>query len=364
VLRLLDRARALHAEAVVVLNGEIDDPQSAAGLVRLIAERYGLAYARSIYWEIGDAPARWQHFGVPLSDPRRPGEHITCSPDQYAALVTSYAAAIAAALENTTPRIVADDWIANATDESWTGVVTVVDTQYYPFNGPDPAPSEAQVAASLTARATDATDSPTLDQQLDNLRANLEQYQGGHDVRLFVGQWNLDASSQTTNPAYNSSGQAVFVARLLLRLARSSDRVVMAAWAPPLYGYPPGGPTQAPFFNGQPSPGFHVFAALRPLAGARLLLISKTSGRDAGHLDALALRRPDGHIAIVLTNDGGRRAATLDLRLSGSSSHATATIQTFSPNIPNGVTVTRPLTLTNARLTVPALGVEIVTING
>ncbi len=118
IRRVLDRVRALHASAVVVLNGEIDDPQSAAGLVRLVVRYYGLSFARNIYWEIGDAPATWQHFAVPLLD-RRAGERRACSPDQYAALVTSYAAAIGTALQSdrrSPPRIVADEWIAFATD--------------------------------------------------------------------------------------------------------------------------------------------------------------------------------------------------------------------------------------------------------
>src|SRR5207248_2753848 len=96
VLRVLDRARALKATAVVVLGGEVDDPQGAAGLVRLIVRRYGLPFARRIYWEIGNAPAAWQHFGVPLIARQR-DEHITCSPDPCSAVVTSYTAASGAA---------------------------------------------------------------------------------------------------------------------------------------------------------------------------------------------------------------------------------------------------------------------------
>ena len=46
VLRVLDRARALKATAVVVLNGEVDDPQGAAGLVRLVVSRVHRMLAR------------------------------------------------------------------------------------------------------------------------------------------------------------------------------------------------------------------------------------------------------------------------------------------------------------------------------
>lgn len=360
VLRLLDRARGLAATPVVVLNGETDDPQSAAALVRLITRRYGPGYAQNVYWEIGNAPARWQHFGVPLSDTNRPNEHINCSPDQYAAVVTSYAAAIAAALHTASPRIIADDWITNATDQSWTGVVTLVDTQYYPFNAPESPPGESAVAQSLTHAGPDAA---TLDQQLDNLRANLEQYQGGHDVRLFVGAWNLDASPQANDPFYNSSGQAVFVARLLLHLARSADGVDLAAWAPPPYGSTQLGSTQAPFINGQPSPGFRVFAALRALAGSRLVPITQIAGGAAAHLNALALRRLDGRLTVVLSNDAGHGALALRLQLATAPRDAAATIQTFAPTTPNGATNTHVLSLNDGRVSVPALGVVILTVS-
>jgi len=48
VLRVLDRVRDLHAHAVVVLNGETDDPRAAYGLVTLIARRFGDAFARGL----------------------------------------------------------------------------------------------------------------------------------------------------------------------------------------------------------------------------------------------------------------------------------------------------------------------------
>lgn len=355
IQRVLDRVRALHAGAVVVLNGEIDDPQSAAALVRLIVRSYGLPFARGIYWEIGDAPATWQHFAVPLPD-RRTGDRRACSPDQYAALVTGYAAAIGTALQSDRrhpARIVADEWIAFATDQSWTSVVTAVDTQYYPFNSPDAVPPSAGVvAASVGGWSGDV--GADLDQRLFGLRANLAQYDRGKALQLFLGGWNLDASVQPSSPFYGSSAQAVFVARVLLHLAR--DGVALAAWAPPLYAT-----SQAPLTSGgQATPGFRVFAALHALAGARLLPLR---GANETRLDVLAARRTDGRIAVVLSNAAQRGTATARLRLHGiRASRVSAAIQTFAPATPGGATQQATLTPRDMRVSVPALGVVVVTL--
>lgn len=354
VLRVLDRVRQIRATAVVVLNGEIDDPQAAAGLVRLVAQRYGLAFARATYWEIGNAPATWQYFGIPLAARREPEVPPTCSPDQYAALVTAYAAAIRAALGNATPLIVADEWITNATDQSWTDPVTAIDASYYPFNTQINTqevrpPSAAEIAQSIAPRGASGTGDSSLDGRIAGLRANLEQYNGGKGLRLFVGSWNVDANKQANNPLYNSPAQEVFVARLLLHLAR--DHVELAAWSQPLYGFPP-----APFVADQPTLGFHVFTALRPLGGAHVLHMS---GRTS--LDTLAARLPDGRVMVVLANAAAAGTVAPRLRLSGATAVA-ASVRTFAPATPLGATTRLPITAGGVRVAVPALGVAVVTL--
>jgi len=357
VLRVLDRVRDLHAHAVVVLNGETDDPRAAYGLVTLIARRFGDAFARAVYWEIGNAPAEWQHFGVPLTA-RRGEEHIACTPDQYAAVVTSYAAAITAALgappagtppDRTWPRVVADAWIANSTDQSWTGVVTAVDARYYPYTATEPASQDA-IASSVVSPTAGTV---SLDDQLNSLRDSIAQYDGSGSVRLFIGQWNVDANADpSAGPElYASYGQAVFVADLLLHLARHN--VAMAAWAPPLYG-----PPQAPFALGQPSPGYTVLTALAPLAGSRLLA---TPTVPPG-VDVLAARRPDGGLSIVLVRTSDQGPTGVPLRVVGDPARAVhATVQTFSAT-DNGAMRALTIDPANARIAVPAPGVVIVTL--
>lgn len=348
VLRVLDRVHDLGATAVVVLNGEIDDPQAGAALARLIVRRYGLDFARRIYWEIGNGPATWQYFGVPLAQ-RSPDNHASCLPDQYAALVTSYAPALTAVL-GIDPRIVADEWIVNATDQSWTGVVTAVDTQYFPFNSPDqPISDAAAIAGSVEPVGPNAN--THLNNRLDTLRANLDQYNGGRALRLFVGAWNIDASTQATNPLYGASPQAAFVSSMLLHLMRYGHGVALAAWAPPLYTT-----SQTPFTaGGAPRPAFRVFTALRAFSAAQRLALSPSPSG----IDALAARLPDGRLAVALVNTTMRGVA-LRLRWEGLTQRVAVAMQSFTAATPDGAT-THAGDATSFSLTIAPLGVLLVT---
>jgi hypothetical protein len=170
-----------------------------------------------------------------------------------------------------------------------------------------------------------------------------------------MGAWNVDADASPSNPAnplYGSSAEAVFVARLLIHLARAG--VAMAAWAPPLYTS-----AQAPFtLSGEPTPGYHVLAALRVLAGAHLLTMSARP-----RIDGLAARLADGRIAVVLANATENRAVALHVRVSGGATHpVTATVQSFAPAAPAGTSVRRTLSLADAPVSVPALGVVLITV--
>ena len=358
VLRVLDRARAIRAQAVVVLNGETDDPGAAYALVRVIAARYGAAFARGVYWEIGNAPAQWQHFGVPLMA-RSAGEHINCSPDQYAALVTGYDAAITAALDSAPgdanrPRIVADAWITNATDQSWAGIVAAVDTRYYPYTSLGAVPAGASAVAGSVSSPPSGT--IPLDDQLGSLRASLAQYSGGDNVGLFIGQWDINSAGSAT---YGATAQAVFMAGLLVRAIH--DGVGMAAWAPPLlYGYSsPSGQPQTPFVDQQPAPSLRVLTALRALAGAHVLT---TPALPGSNVDTLAVRRADGGVSIMLVRPGGRGAVDVPLRLMGGPARPVrASLQTFSDRS-DGAAHPFSVDPAGARITVPDPGVVILTL--
>jgi hypothetical protein len=137
-----------------------------------------------------------------------------------------------------------------------------------------------------------------------------------------------------------------------MRQARAG--VAMAAWAPPLYTS-----AQAPLgLSGEPTPGYRVLAALRVLSGAHLLTMSGRPG-----IDGLAARLADGRIAVVLANATGKGTVTLHVRVSGSTTRpVTATVQSFAPAAPAGTSVRRTLSLADARVSVPALGVVLMTV--
>jgi hypothetical protein len=82
--------RSIDCAAILQLPGEIDDPATAA---------YDVAYTETTlgfhptYWEIGDEPSRWTHFGVPWSAWNL-SQAQNASPLGYANEVHAYIAAI------------------------------------------------------------------------------------------------------------------------------------------------------------------------------------------------------------------------------------------------------------------------------
>ena len=76
-------------DAILDLPAEIDEPSTAAYYVAYTESTLGFHPA---YWEIGNEPAGWTHFGQPWSQWGTPGTGLT--PHQYALLVRNYTAAI------------------------------------------------------------------------------------------------------------------------------------------------------------------------------------------------------------------------------------------------------------------------------
>ena len=151
---------------LIVVNGEVDDPQLAARLVSYYEQHCVHDAAAGghpgpciqPYWEIGFSPVTWKHFAVQLGD-RRVADASVILPDQYAALVSTYAAAMqasyAASVRLQSPgappsiQIVADEWITGATDQSWVRSVAAIDTHYPPplYSSRASPPSPDQIVA-------------------------------------------------------------------------------------------------------------------------------------------------------------------------------------------------------------------------
>jgi hypothetical protein len=84
--------RALHCRAILSVPGEINDPAMAAADVRYVEQDL---HFRAAYWEIGNEPGRWTHFGFPWSKWTAATQR-TVTPDQYAEVVRSYIVAMRA----------------------------------------------------------------------------------------------------------------------------------------------------------------------------------------------------------------------------------------------------------------------------
>ena len=80
----------VHCHAILELPAEIDSPSTAA---------YEVAYTENVvgfhpsYWEIGNEPATWNHFGIPWSR-WNASQNLNATPATFAALVGAYAVAI------------------------------------------------------------------------------------------------------------------------------------------------------------------------------------------------------------------------------------------------------------------------------
>ncbi|MCI4361129.1 MAG: hypothetical protein L3J91_05450, partial [Thermoplasmata archaeon] len=82
--------RTVGCHAILQLPAEIDSPATAASYV---AYTVGTLHFRPAYWEIGNEPAQWSHFGTPWTH-WSPAQNTNATPGTYASVVQSYVRAI------------------------------------------------------------------------------------------------------------------------------------------------------------------------------------------------------------------------------------------------------------------------------
>ncbi|HEY8287046.1 MAG TPA: hypothetical protein VIJ28_21865 [Chloroflexota bacterium] len=314
-------AAQIGAQPVIVVNGEVDAPQQAARMVSYY-ERHCLPDltrpgrpCMQPYWEIGNSPANWKHFAVPLAA-RLPDDAYTIQPDQYAALVVSYAAAMRRAAPcGSCLKIVADEWITGATDQSWTDAVAAIDTHYSPLlyssSGPEPVPSVGDI---MSAAQSGFGGRPSIDTRLSDLRESLDQFSNGQHIGIMVGQWSIDANAAALQepPVYGGYAQAIFAADLFVRLWQDAqpggpNPLLLATQ------YPLSGSGQEPFSyaTGLPRPAAQVYALVDRYLGAHPLpLRLGIDLRREGILAAAAIG-DDRVTSVLLVNSDRRHAHTL-----------------------------------------------------
>jgi hypothetical protein len=84
--------RSVGCQAILGLPAEIDEPATAAYYVHYVEQVVGFTPA---YWEIGNEPAVWTHYGIPWSK-WATTQNLNITPAPYAQLVHDYIAAIRA----------------------------------------------------------------------------------------------------------------------------------------------------------------------------------------------------------------------------------------------------------------------------
>jgi hypothetical protein len=117
--------KAIGCNAILQLPAETDSPATAAYYVSYVDQTL---HFTPRYWEIGNEPASWTHFGQPWSTWSNPTKS-TISPSQYVSLVQTFVVAIRA-VDPYTPIIAPGLGQGNATNNTcwtWCGPVAFTD---------------------------------------------------------------------------------------------------------------------------------------------------------------------------------------------------------------------------------------------
>ncbi len=353
------------AQPLIVVNGELDDPQQAAQLVSFYWQHCAHAPGRDCpdpYWEIGDSPATWSHFAIPLKQ-RRPSDSSMATPDQYAALVTSYRAAMANAApyyQRHPIKIVADEFITGATDESWIDALSYggVDTHYAPliYTRGSRTPSVQDV---IQAVEHGYQDRPGVDAWLQGLREGLQQFDQSSSLKIFIGRWSIDANTGVGEPSvYGGYTQALFTAALLASVWQDTggaNPIAMAIQAPM------SGPAQEPFdiATSLPRSAVDVYALVGRYFGRHPVPADLGSGATAAGMLAAGSSVDPGDLRILLVNLDQKKSHTVELQ---GVSRGVAEMWWIVPDSgqADGASAVRHAAASGSRVTVPPWGIAVV----
>lgn len=90
--QFVDWCQSISCDAIFTVPAEIDNPSLAASYVTYVEKTLGF---HPTYWEIGNEPGLWTHFGIPWAK-WSTNQQIGPTPDQYAEVVHSYIEAMKA----------------------------------------------------------------------------------------------------------------------------------------------------------------------------------------------------------------------------------------------------------------------------
>lgn len=343
-------------QPIITVNGEIDDPRQAAQLVDYVETH---SPSPPTYWEIGNEPYSWQHFALPL-DQRRVTDQQKATPDEYAAVVVAYSKAMQAAASRHGHhlRIIADEWITNATDQSWTASVDVIDTHYYAFFGPpSPPPPPHNEDIAQGAVTSTAPQRPSLASWLADLQSSIRGFAGSEDLQVMVGSWGIDGGGSSDR--YSDYTQGLFVATMLSQMIAGGVTIANM--------YPFYGEDQSLLDpHGAPRAGLYVFDLYTHHFGRWAVPVRANAAADNAHLWAVAAAtsRRGGDMTILVINGDPLHARRATLALGKDAAahwQPVADLWTLSPDAPDSAPFygTHGLRHTVARLNFTTTGVSV-----
>ncbi|MDB5075910.1 MAG: hypothetical protein JWO42_2089 [Chloroflexi bacterium] len=358
-------AGRIKAQPLIVVNGEVDDPQRAAGLVSYYWQHCVHAAHQQCpdpYWEIGDSPASWKHFAVPLAQ-RRLADAQVIQPDQYAALVIAYASAMSQAdpyYQHHKIKIVADEWITGATDQSWIDTVTAIDTHYAPllYAPPGPPPTAQSVVEAVQHGHGGR---PGVDSWLQDLRDSLSQFSQSGSISIILGRWSIDANVSAVEPnVYSGYAQALFTAQMIAHVWRDAQGVgqnpILMAVQSPITG-----PAQEPFdiTSLEPRATVSVYTLIGQHFGSHPVPLQLGSGVQSWGIAAAASLAGRGDARILLVNPSSTQSHTVELRNMPAGPYDMWWIVP-EQNMPAGVSAIKHMRVSGTRITMPPWAIAVV----
>ncbi len=332
----------VHCRASLPLPGEIDDPGAAAVTVRYVEHTLGFDPA---YWEVGNEPASWTHFGIPW-DQWRPTDHSTPTPLQFAQMVQRYVLAVRSVdpaaqilgIQSDAGSPSRADWFTSLMQIDGPNLSAVA-YHSYPGGVGTPGESLSEFFATLSQPGSFPLNYPLT---LSTVRSACASCA----TRLFVGEYNSARLGNLTAYASGYPEAPYIAAGLLEGLEENASQVTF-------YGLQPGGATGLLDSNGDPLPVYYDYATFfRNLALPWIETATVTGGPSGVY--ALASHNSSQVSELVVNTN---TAVGLNLSFApGAAWNGTAEVYLFGPRLSQPTAV--PMTLAGlSKVQVPPEGI-------
>lgn len=239
----------VHCHSALPLPGEIDDPGAAAVTVRYVEQTLGF---HPTYWEIGNEPAAWTHWGIPWTD-WQPTDDSTPTALQFAQEVQRYVLAVRS-VDPTAQFIGIQSDAGSPARSDWFTTLMQVDgpnlsaVAYHSYPGGVGYPGEglSQYFATLSQPGSFPLNYPLT---LATVRAACPTC----STQLFVGEYNSARQGNLSGYASSYPEAPYIAAGLMAGLEENASQVTF-------YGLQPGTAAGLLDPNDQPLPVYYDYA--------------------------------------------------------------------------------------------------------